>query len=499
VNGDLGRIDAGNTGIATAPALKALTVHSMGLLGTSTQIAGAASLTSAIAGPLGKLVIKSDLRAATIAVNGLDPAESTLGSLFIGGNLTGAATGDGVDGGGISVMGNMGAITLLGSIIGRDALNSGQIWAGGTMGKVVVGGSILGGPTSYSGLVQSAGKMGAVFIGGNVVGGTDDHTGYVSSAAGIASVTLRGSVIGGTVADPVSDYNSGIILAFGSTIGPVKIGGSLHGSNGGYSGSLSAGGRVASITIAGSLIGGSGALSGGIEASGGVGALTVGGDLIGGTGIASGSLYATGVASTGKITIAGSVVGGNPLNGIITGGPLGAVKIGGDLRSAGLPVTISALGAIDPATAASALAIKSLTVRGDVNNAQVLAGFNVGAFVVNADAQIGAVLVNGNWIASSLSAGVGPGPDGRFGTADDVLAAEGAPDAVSSRIASIVIKGIAIGTIGTGDDFGFVAQQIGSFKVGAATFPLTTGTDNPLSIDPLFLVGPTGDLRIHEV
>ena len=45
--------------------------------------------------------------------------------------------------------------------------------------------------------------------------------------------------------------------------------------------------------------------------------------------------------------------------------------------------------------------------------------------------------------------------------------------AINSRIASIIIKGGVFGTPGiTSDSFGFVAQEIVSFKVGTTVIPL---------------------------
>ena len=117
---------------------------------------------------------------------------------------------------------------------------------------------------------------------------------------------------------------------------------------------------------------------------------------------------------------------------------------------------------------------------------------------VNADAQIGAVVV-GDWIASSIVAGVQDDNDAPrdafFGDGDD-RAITGGSTAIISKIASITIKGTARGTLGGVDHFGFVAQQIGSFRIGAETFPLTLGAANDTAGR---LAGITGDLRVREV
>ena len=80
--------------------------------------------------------------------------------------------------------------------------------------------------------------------------------------------------------------------------------------------------------------------------------------------------------------------------------------------------TISARGQAAPTTTAD-LAIVSLTVLGCAEYAQIVAGVDTNGVAKNADAQIGAVSVVGDWIASSLAAGAVP-TNPYFGDADDV-------------------------------------------------------------------------------
>ncbi len=63
---------------------------------------------------------------------------------------------------------------------------------------------------------------------------------------------------------------------------------------------------------------------------------------------------------------------------------------------------------------------------------------------------------------------------------------------VFSKITSIVIGGQVLGTVGAGVHFGFVAENIGSFKVktGTTTFILVAGNGNDDH-----LVG----LRVNEI
>ena len=126
--------------------------------------------------------------------------------------------------------------------------------------------------------------------------------------------------------------------------------------------------------------------------------------------------------------------------------------------------------------------------------AQILGGYLqnfAGPVPFNGNASIGPVKVGGDWIASSISAGVRDGGAPGFGTPGDTIIA-GAT--LISRIASISIKGAVIGTAADGDHFGFTAQQIGSFKAGPFKAALTAGTDAAIELSP-----HTGDVAIREV
>jgi hypothetical protein len=159
-------------------------------------------------------------------------------------------------------------------------------------------------------------------------------------------------------------------------------------------------------------------------------------------------------------------------------------------------VHIFAAGVVNPAKIANALAIKSLTVGGSVRDSQILAGYDATGAAFNADVQIGAVKVLGQWIASNLVAGALVGADGLFGTDDDGLIG-GGETGIVSKIASITISGAAFGTLGdVRDGFGFVAEEIGKFGVGKVKLPLTKGASTDTT--PL-LAGLTGDVRVREV
>jgi hypothetical protein len=112
--------------------------------------------------------------------------------------------------------------------------------------------------------------------------------------------------------------------------------------------------------------------------------------------------------------------------------------------------------------------------------ALILAGYDKSntPVAVNGNASIGAVSVGGDWIASSLVAGVQDDADAAldeiFGDTNDQA---GPGHTLVNRIASVLIKGLVIGSAAAGDHFGFVAQQIGSFNSMGFTAALTAGTD----------------------
>src|SRR5260370_9836038 len=149
------------------------------------------------------------------------------------------------------------------------------------------------------------------------------------------------------------------------------------------------------------------------------------------------------------------------------GKDIGAITVNHDLLgNTTNPVVISARGQAVP-TATTDVAIQSLTVRGLVQYTNILAGYDVDGNPVNGDAQIGDVIVDRDWIASNLVAGVMAGADGLFGTADDAIIPGGSPGIIA-RINSITINGQVSGTpaaVNSTDHFGIVAEEIGSLRI----------------------------------
>jgi hypothetical protein len=169
-----------------------------------------------------------------------------------------------------------------------------------------------------------------------------------------------------------------------------------------------------------------------------------------------------------------------------SGRDLGAVAIAGSVSDSLLSAQGSA-----KATEKADLAIGKLTVDGNVADSLFIAGYDLFGNGVNGNAQIGTVAVTGDWIGSSLVAGVLDVEGDGFGDVDDAVIEGG----TISKIASIVIEGNVTGTADTGDQFGFVAQTIASVKIAGASQRLTSGTDViPLAGNPI-----TNDTSIREV
>jgi hypothetical protein len=512
-------------------------------------IGGPADFSGRIAssGDMGLVTVRGDLAGADGSGSGKVESSARLAGVIVGGSVRG---GDGDDSGGIESERDMGPVTIRGDLIGGGPF-AGSVDSEGALAAVVVGGSVIGGFGDSSGRIKSESDMGLVTIRGDLEGSDGFESGSVISEAGLAGVTIGGSVRG------ADGERSGAIFSIGD-MGRVTIGGDLAGAFGESSGRLSSGGRLAGAAVGGSVRGGFGLGTGRIDAAGGMGSvtirgdligsgdgtgtvlserglvgITVGGSVIGGFGDSSGVIIADGDA--GQISIGGDLKGGSTFSpgaltgsgfirarriaGITLGGSLiagtqstagtpinnGAIRVQNDIGAvlikgsivgnADHPAVISARGQAVP-TATADVAIGSLRVLGRVEFGLILAGVDRFGIPRNADAQVGAVSVGGDWVASSLAAGV-LSTNGNFGDGDD--ARMSGPDVkdragLLSRIASLTIGGQALGNIAGGHHFGVVAEVVAAMAVGDTPLPLNPGPGNDN-----FFVGISGDFTVNEV
>lgn len=436
----------------------------------------------------GQLISAGSLGAATVGGSVLDfstiTSQGDMGNLNVHGDLRGLTLTGSAGGGNVIVggsitesIGNVPPVITFGGPIGRFSVK------GSCEGTFTSGGLTSGNLGSSPGMDWTVnGASGPIQVHG-AFSGNLMVTGSLASLTigGLASGTLHGAVI------PKATFKAGLNASLSApTVGAVTIGGDFGGNL--FSGSLGA------ATIGGTLLAS-------ISATTTIGKILVRGDVRAG-GISADHL--------GSVTINGSVLapsidmvstdGGFELLSITH--DFGQLTVKGDVRgTVGLMgavtrVFITAGGASAP-TPTSDLAMGKITIGGSVERTQIIAG----GFGTNPNAQIGTVKVGGDWIQSSLAAGVsnlgadnangGTGANAdnvNFGDTHDRLAAGSI-----AKIASITIGGQVIGSPASGDHFGFCAGAIGSFKAGGVVAKITPAKDAPIELAPL-----TGDVTLRE-
>ncbi len=537
-------------------------INSVGNMGAVTighDVLGGAGFRSGYIHTDGKLAsvsIGGSLIGGSNIESGKISSEFDMGKVTIGDDVQG---GSGVDSGFIfsnSKLAIVGGVTIGGSLIGGSNTNSGKISSSLDMGAVRIGCNVQGGSGTDSGFINSAGNLASVRIGGSLIGGsgfmnsgtihssldmgavTVRHdvkgdsglrSGVIESLGKLASVHIFGSLIGGTNGSVAIPVNTGGIFSSGN-MGPVTINRNIVGGAGCGSGMILSLGTLANVFVGGSLIGGSNCNTGGIFSSGNMGAVTIAHDLIGGSlpASANGELCKSGAIKSlagriSSVNIGGSIISGIDANSsfaltenatIRAANDIGFLFVGGSLIGNGdtgngaSPVVISARGQLTP-SATSDLAIGPITVGGRVEFANILAGYNTSLSAVNRDAGISLVNVGGDWAASNLVAGVmNLGADGLAGgsgvNADNTNFGDGFDTPIPGGTVPIIAKiaGIKIGgqvfgtpsTVSATDHFGFVAEYIVSLQIGGIFSTLT-----PLALNDNLSVGPTSDMRAHEV
>lgn len=510
VHGDLGKIVAGDAKLTT-PGLASLQVVSMGLLGTSTQSGG--NLNSVINGPVGKLSVTTDLDQAHLETTG---AGANIGSIFIGGSLRG---GTDPNSGGIKAAGDIKSAVINGDLVGSFGDNSGGL-QGVNIGSLTIGGSLIGGDGSLSGGVQASKTLTMAKIGHDIIGG---NGAIGTNSGGVSALTVTSITVGGSIFGGAASFSGGIVGT--ALLGSATIHGDVRGGLGSYSGSVGSYANVGSVSIGGSLMGptldtGTVSVSGEVVALGTIKSVFIGGDVRGGTITGDAHLSDSGfigAGAIGQVTVKGSIIAGtdNSATGTLVNNgairaltTIGSVTISQNLigtTGTGGKITLAGLSAAglynskQTLPAGPDIALGKVTVGGSVDHALIEAGVPRVVFASfgqssasNADAQIGAITVGGSWIASSAAAGVSA-TDGFYGDANDIKPSGAAVrDQANhfSKIASITIAGQVLGTSTAGDNFGFVAQQIGSVHVGGTVIPLSAGL-RQIATDVAFEIVPS--------
>jgi hypothetical protein len=525
VNGNVHGGTGNSSGQIYAPlGIKSVVIG--GLIGNTGPHSGTIEAIGTSSTGIGTLQIKGNVTGNTGAGSG-SVAGELLGSVTIGGDVQGGA---GANSGEIFSNSTINSISVVGSLSGGDGNLSGSIVTNrGRISTATIGGDIHGGDGNSSGFLNSD-SLGTVVVTGSVVGGAGTSSGAIhSDVTGIASLTINSvatlltdnfhlgvqGLIGGDGAD------SGTVAGVG--LSKAKIVGDIQGGKGARSGSISVlGGDIKGLTLNGpnGLVGGTGDGSGSIITDGVLSGVTISKDIVGGD-ASAGTIRETGYIQARQIanlTVGGHLRAGtaDPGAHLFDSGAIRATQnilsltIVGDLL--GSDTNNAIISAVGPASLPDqnpvTAAIKSLTIKGNVDKAEILGGYGlVGAngtdprgVALNSDARIGTVTVGGNWSASSLVAGVIAGADGKFGTPIDDAPIQRAgtsnnPD-LFSTISSLIVKGSAIPPTGNAGNYGIVAQNVVTVKFGGVSVPITQGPSN----DSAGVVVNTGaNLAVLEV
>ncbi|HEV7404352.1 MAG TPA: hypothetical protein VGO11_15535 [Chthoniobacteraceae bacterium] len=490
----------GNTGLGSG------TIIVTGKLTSATvggSLIGVGVITGTIqsGGDMGPVKIGGDLRGGSVASNGVNESgilrtSGSIKSLTIGGSLIGANTGS--DGGLVDVSQNIGPMTIGGSIMGGTQLDNGEIRAGSITSLHVVG-NVIAGLNHTAGSIRVLNTtMGALTIDGSVSGAIEIATDTTSlKIGGDLTSAVQGKSFG-----PITIGHEFAGSIVGTSFGKTTVGvltGSLRTTAGGIGfvtikgddlGGIDSNTGIAGVKISGSLIGGVSSGLGAIFAAGLIGSVEIGGDVRGGTAQVTGIIHATGPGSNiPSVNIHGSLVRGTVLDtgDLYADEGFGRITIGGDILGGNRPNT-----SIDAGYIHTQGSIGSLTVGGTVEYATILAGYHFDV-PVSDDAKIGAVRVKGDWIASSLVAGIKNTKVNTFGDGNDTVIGMGDPGLLAT-IASITIDGQVLGTPAATsalDHYGFSAEKIGAVKIGAVTYKMTAGKDR-------FDVGGTLDTSVRE-
>lgn len=229
-----------------------------------------------------------------------------IGDVRVGSYIQG---GSGIAAGTINGETAIGNIFVGGSVFGGSNDESGSIFtntgAGYKIGNIDIRGSLFGGSDFTTGIIKS-GQLGAVSISGSLESGTVGGTGSIYASETATSVYIGGDIKGGAM----NNYSGAIRIAgAAANVSSITVGHDLIGGAGGSSGAIEVAGKVGKLVIGGEMIGAAGAKSGSVQIGGDAGSVTVGGDITGGNGNLSANLTVGG--NTGSFSIGGNIVG-NP-------------------------------------------------------------------------------------------------------------------------------------------------------------------------------------------
>ena len=155
-----------------------------------------------------------------------------LGKVILTGNLQG---GTGFSSGSVTTDDTLTEFKSTG-IIGGEAVNSGRLFANKELKSVSIFGSVVGGDFSYSGSIIGGTGIAKLSITGNLTGGDNaldrdvETTGCILSGK-IGTISISGNISSGMEVDPLSQLDDSGSIRSTTTIGSLKVGGSILGNS----------------------------------------------------------------------------------------------------------------------------------------------------------------------------------------------------------------------------------------------------------------------------
>ena len=334
-----------------------------------------------------------------LRIGGAVTGGSGVGSAFISAQTIQSLTVGGLTGGvgsksGTVLASNLEKMVVTRNLIGGAGESSGEIFADTSIGSLRIGGELRGGSGDNSGLIGTELGVGvsSISIFGSIIGGSGKSSGAILTGGFISSMTT-GAVIGG------AGQGSGAIHA--SSIRQLNVFGNVEGGSGKDSGGISAAKSLNAVHVHGSILGGDSAVGEALDNSGYViapriGSLTVNGDLRSGhdngTGLSdSGTIGAS--KWIGAVHIRGSVIGNEDLAAVISAAgtasrpAIRSLQIDGAARFAQILAGYRG----DEAVNADAR-IGTVKIGGDMRSSSIIAGVDAGTdgvFGTNDDTLIG--------------------------------------------------------------------------------------------------------------
>lgn len=271
-------------------------------------------------GHVGQIVVKGstkDSGFAALSIGSMTVTGDMLSTYASGlsvqtfGNLGTLTVNGSILAGRVLVPGHIGTIKVLGSIIGSWNDGSGSIIAGSGIDVLSVKGNVAGWAGDDSGSVTCYGDLGNVTIGGSLTGANGTRSGRIFASHKIGSIWVKHDVAG------AGGWHSGEIVSQTNITG-LRVDGGLYGGSGDYSGRIEAFLNVKNSVVYG-IRGGDGYGSGVLIAYGNIIGCGIFGDVKGGIGDESGRVVAVGTMSVKKtkgndpytLYVQGSVIGGN--------------------------------------------------------------------------------------------------------------------------------------------------------------------------------------------